>query len=107
MVEEVAIESGESPQPMKLAVRVVRTDPLWIDLIAPLALARNLKPGQSASISFPGHGPQGTGTLMKGRIIFVSAVSKAGSDTLRVRVEMDNPATRPAGERVGVSFPAL
>jgi RND family efflux transporter MFP subunit len=107
LVEEVAIKPGESPQPMKLAIRVVKTNPLWIDVIAPLALARNLKPGQDASISFPGYGPPGTGSLMKGRIIFVSAVSKAGSDTLRVRVEVDNPAPRPAGERVGVSFPDL
>ena len=103
-VEEVTIEPGESPQPMKLAVRVVKTDPLWIDIIAPLALARDLKPGQTAAVVFPGHGAGGVGQRLEGRIMFVSAVARAGSDTLRVRVEVANPERRPAGERVGVSF---
>ena len=106
-VEEVTIEPGESPQPMKLAVRVVKTDPLWIDIIAPLALARDLKPGQTATVVFPGHGADRVGQRLEGRIIFVSAVARAGSDTLRVRVEVANPGRRPAGERVGVSFSGL
>jgi RND family efflux transporter MFP subunit len=106
-VEEVVIEPGESPQPMKLAVRVVKTDPLWIDIIAPLALARDLKPGQTTSVVFPEHGVQGVGQRTEGRISFVSAVARAGSDTLRVRVEVANPGRRSAGERVGVSFSGL
>lgn len=106
-VEEVVIEPGESPQPMKLAMRVVQTDPLWIDVIVPLALARSLKPGQTAAVIFPGHGGQGAGQPVEGRIIFVSAVAKAGSDTLRVRIEVANTGRRPAGERVGVSFPKV
>ena len=103
-VKEVTIEPGESPQPMKLAVRVVKTDPLWIDIIAPLALARDLKPGQTAAVVFPGNGADRVGQSLEGRINIVSAVARAGSDTLRVRVEVANPGRRPAGERVGVSF---
>ena len=103
-VEEVTIEPGESPQPMKLAVRVVKTDPLWIDIIAPLALARDLKPAQTAAVIFPGQGPDRVGQRIEGRIIFVSGVARAGTDTLRVRLEVPNPGRRPAGERVGVSF---
>jgi RND family efflux transporter MFP subunit len=104
LVEEVTIEPGESPQPMKTAVRVVATDPLWIDVIAPLSLAKNLKPGQTVAVFFPAHTPEGPGERMEGRISFVSAVSRAGSDTLRVRMEVPNPGRRPAGERVGVSL---
>ena len=104
-VEEVAVEPGESAQPMKNAVRVVKTDPLWIDVIAPLALARELKTGQPALTIFPGHGAQDVGQRMEGRISFVSAVARAASDTLRVRVEVPNPEQRPAGERVSVSLP--
>jgi RND family efflux transporter MFP subunit len=104
-VEEVAIEPGESAQPMKAAMRVVQTDPLWIDVIAPLALARDLKPGQPVLTTFPGHGAQGLGQRVEGRISFVSAVARAASDTLRVRVEVPNPERRPAGERVSVSLP--
>ena len=104
-VEEVAVEPGESAQPMKNAVRVVKTDPLWIDVIAPLALARELKTGQPALTIFPGHGAQDVGQRMEGRISFVSAVARAASDTLRVLVEVPNPEQRPAGERVSVSLP--
>jgi RND family efflux transporter MFP subunit len=104
-VEEVDIEPGESAQPMKATMRVVKTDPLWIDVIAPLDLARQLKNGQSAEVIFPGSEPQGLGERMKGRISFVSAVSRAASDTLRIRVEVPNPEGRPAGERVSVGLP--
>jgi len=104
LVEEVVIEPGESAQPMKAALRVVKIDPLWIDAIAPLSLAKDLKPGEAAFVIFPDHGAQGVGKKIEGRINFVSAVSKAASDTLRVRVEMANPQRRPAGERVDVSF---
>jgi RND family efflux transporter MFP subunit len=105
LVEEVIIEPGESAQPMKAAMRVVKIDPLWIDVIAPLSLAQSLKTGETCSVTLPGHGAQGVGQRTEGRIIFVSAVSKAASDTLRVRVELPNPKGRPAGERVKVSLP--
>lgn len=104
-VEEIAIEVGESPQPLKPAIRLVKIDPLWIDIIAPLTVAQPLKPGDTAGVMFPGHGAQGVGEKIEGRISFVSAMSKAASDTLRVRLEIANPNGRPAGERVLVSFP--
>jgi RND family efflux transporter MFP subunit len=105
LVEEVSVEPGESAQSMKTAIRVVQIDSLWIDVIVPLAVAKPLKAGETCSVTFPGHGAQGVGERVEGRIIFVSAVSKAASDTLRVRVELANPGGRPAGERVTVSFP--
>jgi RND family efflux transporter MFP subunit len=105
LVEEVTIEPGESPQPLKTAVRVVTTDPLWIDAIAPLALAQDLKADQTVTVIFPGQGGEGQGERGQGKIIFVSAVSRAASDTLRLRVEVANPRRRPAGERVILSFP--
>jgi RND family efflux transporter MFP subunit len=104
LVEDVTIEPGESAQPLKPVVRVVQVNPLWIDVIAPLSLARNLIPGRTAYILFPGHGASESRERVKGRINFVSVVARAGSDTLRVRVEVENPQRRPAGERVGVRF---
>jgi RND family efflux transporter MFP subunit len=106
LVEEVAIEPGESAQPMKTAIRVVKIDPLWIDVIVPLPMARHLKPGESAQVLLPGQSSSTWGETMEGRVIFVAAVSKAASDTLRVRVEVPNSGRRPAGERVAVSFPS-
>jgi RND family efflux transporter MFP subunit len=105
LVEEVTIEPGESPQPGKTAIRLVKIDPLWIDAIIPLTLARNLKPGNTVQIRFPGHGNQGIGENIMGRITFVSAVARAASDTLRIRVEVANSQLRPAGERVKIAIP--
>jgi outer membrane protein OmpA-like peptidoglycan-associated protein len=80
---------------------VVKIDPLWIDVPVPLAQAKQLALGQGVSITFPGGG---TAKSSKGRIIHVSSVADAASDTLRVRIEVANPVGRPAGERVSVKF---
>jgi RND family efflux transporter MFP subunit len=97
-VEEVAIEPGEAAQPLAPVIRVVRIDPLWIDVPVPLAQARGLRPNGQARATFPGK------KQAAGRIVHVSAVADAASGTLRVRVEVPNPSQRPAGEHVTVSF---
>lgn len=104
-VEEVLIEPGEAPQPLKPVLRIVKTDPLWIDVLAPLAAAKSLKPGGTGLVQFPAAGGAAPAAVVEGRISFVAAVSKAGSETLRVRLEVPNPGGRPAGERVVVRFP--
>jgi len=55
-VEEVAIEPGEAAQPLAPVIRVVRTDPLWIDVPVPMVRARGLRPNGSAVVTFPGKG---------------------------------------------------
>lgn len=97
-VEEVAIEPGEAAQPLTPVIRVVKTDPLWIDVPVPLAQARGLRPNGTARVTFPGK------RQAAGRIVHVSSVADAASGTLRVRVEVPNPSRRPAGEHVTVSF---
>jgi multidrug efflux pump subunit AcrA (membrane-fusion protein) len=97
-VEEVAIDPGEAAQPLTPVIRVVKTDPLWIDVPVPLGQARGLRPKMPARVSFPGK------QQAVGHIVHVSAVADAASGTLRVRVEVPNPSRRPAGEQVTVSF---
>ena len=97
-VEEVGIETGEAAQPLTPVIRVVKTDPLWIDVPVPLAQARGLRPNGPARVTFPGK------VQAAGRIVHVSSVADAASGTLRVRVEVPNPSRRPAGEHVTVSF---
>jgi len=101
LVEEVTIEPGESAQPLDPVIRVVDIDPLWIDIPVPLAQARKFRKGQEVRVELPS---SSSGKPARGRIINVSAVADAASDTLRVRVEMPNPSGRPAGEQVKVSF---
>jgi RND family efflux transporter MFP subunit len=98
VVERLFVEAGEAVQALEEVVRVVRVDPLWIDVPVPLARARGLETGAAATVHFPGQ----KGGTVRGKVIHVSAVGDAAAETLTVRVEAPNEAGRPAGERVRV-----
>ena len=101
-IEEVSVEVGESIGPLGPVVRVVQNDPLWIDVPVPMTQALELSVGQHVWVTFPG------GSTSKaspnGRIINISTVADAASETLHVRIEASNANQRPAGERVTVAF---
>jgi RND family efflux transporter MFP subunit len=101
-IEKIEIEVGESVNALADAIRVVRTDPLWIDAPVPLQEGVRLKPGLAARVRIAGAGPGAE--PLEGRVVFVAAVADAASGTLRVRIEVPNPAGRPAGEHVLISF---
>lgn len=101
-IEKIDIEVGESVNTLEEVIRVVQTDPLWIEAPVPLPEAVALKSGAVARIRVLAADPQ-AGT-MEGRVIFVGAVADAASGTLRVRIEVPNKSGRPAGEHVLVSF---
>ncbi len=103
-VEKVSIEAGEGIEKLGPVVQLVRTDPLWLDVPVPLPQAKQLAMGQRAAVRFPG---DPTGKSTDGRIVYISSVADAASDTLRVRIEVGNPSDRPAGERVTVGFPLI
>ena len=104
LVEEVSVEVGESIGTLGPVVRIVQNDPLWIDVPVPMAQALNLTVDQDVWITFPGATAEAT---PNGRIINISAVADAASETLRIRIEVPNPLKRPAGERVAVAFAAI
>ncbi len=99
-IEMIHVEVGESINALTDAIQVVQIDPLWIDVPVPLAEAADLKRDMTAKISFLGPNT----SVVDGRIIFVGAVADAASGTLRVRVEVPNEGSRPAGEHVTVVF---
>jgi len=101
-VEQVSVETGESATALEEVVRVVQTDPLWIDASLPIVRAAALKPGVSVNIAFPE--PQAG--RREGIITSVGTVADAASNTLRVRIEVPNKARRPAGEHVQVFLPS-
>jgi len=103
-VEKVYVEAGEGVEKLGPVVELVRTDPLWLDVPVPLPQAKQMAVGQRAVVLFPGNP---TATTADGRIVYISSVADAASDTLRVRVEVGNPSDRPAGERVTVDFPQI
>jgi membrane fusion protein (multidrug efflux system) len=100
-IEKIDKETGESVNALENVIRIVRIDPLWIDVPVPLAQTAKLRYGGSAVVEFPE--PQKK--TEEGKIIFIAAVGDAGSDTLTVRVQVPNKSNRPARENVLVSFP--
>jgi cobalt-zinc-cadmium efflux system membrane fusion protein len=99
-VEQVTARAGESVDALAPVLRIVRIDPLWIDVPVELARARRLTVGRAATARFAGEHVEA-----RGRIIHVASVADAASGTLEVRVQLPNPSARPAGEQVTVRFP--
>lgn len=100
-IDKVEVEVGESVNGLADVVRVVKTDPLWIDVPVPLTKGRTLKLGQAVNIIFPGTEKE----TVKGKITYISTVADAASSTLPVQVEVPNKSNRPAGEHIQVVFP--
>jgi multidrug efflux pump subunit AcrA (membrane-fusion protein) len=99
-IDIINVEVGEAINGLADTVRVVKTDPLWIDVPVPLAKGRTLKFGQNAEVNFPGSEKD----VSQGEIIYISTVADAASSTLRVRIEVPNKLNRPAGEHVRITF---
>lgn len=100
-VEKIDVETGESINVLESAIRVVQTDPLWIDVPVPVPQAMNLRYGAAAAVEFP----EPKKATAEGMVIYIGAVADAASGTLRVRIQVPNKAKRPAGEHVQVLFP--
>ena len=100
-VEKVLVKPGESAKALEPLIQVVGVDPLWVDMPVPLDQVKKLSVGQSVSIVFPGSPSE---KKAEGRVIHISSVVDAASETLRVRVQAPNPEERPAGERVLIRF---
>ena len=103
MIEEIHVETGESVNALDDVARIVRIDPLWIDVPVPLDKAITLTRGKNAKVKFPNP----NNTFIEGKITHVAAVADAASGTLRIRIEVPNKSKHPAGEHVEVSFPTL
>ena len=101
-VEKIDVEVGESVQALADAIRIVRIDPLWIDVHVPQDKAHTVKVGDTTIVKFPEPRAQSS----SGKVIFVSRAADAASSTLRVRIEVANESNRPAGECAHIIFPA-
>lgn len=101
-VEKIVVKPGEAAKMHGPVIQLVEIDPLWIDVPVPLTLAKQLALEQEVLVTFPGDEKV---ELPNGRVIRISSVADAASDTLLVRIEVANPLRRPAGERVDVNFP--
>lgn len=99
-IEKLQVEKGESVQSLEGVVRIVKTDPLWIDVPVPLATANGLRIHDNASVIFP----DPNAMELSGKVVFIGHAADAASSTLRVKVEVSNEVGRPSGEHILVSF---
>lgn len=100
VVEKLAVHEGESVEPAKPILRLVRIQKLWIDAPVPCEIACGLHLGQEANVVYRiDQEPAGIA-----KIIHLASVAESGSNTRLVRLELDNPAGKPAGMHVTVTF---
>jgi len=105
-VEEVHMSVGESADARDKVLRLVKIDPLWIDVPVPRKQADRLVRGQPAQVEF--RRPDGAAAApapLRGKVVHIAAVGDAASGTTTVRIEAPNPTKRRAGEHVRVFFP--
>ncbi len=96
-VEKILVNPGESVRSLDPVIQVIQTNPLWIDVPVPLTQVTELTKGQLVPVLFSCAGSDETAN---GKIIHISSIIDAASDTLRVRVEVPNLKGHRAGERV-------
>ena len=99
VIEKIFVEAGESSRVSEEHIRIVRTDPMWVEVPVPRNIALKLKRSGAAKVTFP----DGSSSE-EGKIIFISGVADTASDTVRVKLEFTNPEHRVVGERVAVDF---
>jgi RND family efflux transporter MFP subunit len=110
VIREIYRRPGEAVNALEKVIRVVKIDPLWIDVPVPKAQARKLRKGSSAFVDFdpPKDGETGGAPdpvkRVKGEIIYVAVEEDAASLTRTIRVRVPNLSHRPAGEHVMVYF---
>ncbi len=97
--ERVLVKPGAATNSLEEVIWLVQTDPLWVEAPVDLAQARQLKLDQLAEVTFPDASAQ----PVQAKIIHKASVANAGK--LMVRLEVPNPANRPAGETVSIRLP--
>lgn len=104
-IDDVAVDIGQVKKDSEPVLRIVNTDPLWLDVPTPTGqtLTLGLKPGDKAWVllDLPGE-PR----VWIGKITEVGAAADPASNTRRVRVELANPSDWPSGMTAWVRFTA-
>jgi RND family efflux transporter MFP subunit len=103
VIDNVMVEVGEVKKDTEPVLKIVSTDPLWMDVMTGTdqTITLGLKPGDKAWVvlELPGETP-----VHLGRVIEVGAEADFASATRRVRVELGNADNWPAGIQAWVRF---
>lgn len=98
-VESLRLVEGEAPRPNEPIMTVINVDPLWIEVPLPLSRVDALSVDSEVMVRFP------NGNEAVARVLFISLLADAASETLAIRLAMPNPELHRAGERVGIVLP--
>ncbi len=103
VIDTLAVEVGQTATERDPILRVVKIDPLWIDVPVKTSetIRQSLDPDHLAWVllDLPGEP-----VVLSGKVLYVSSVADSSSGTRRVRVEVSNPQRWPAGTRARVRF---
>lgn len=98
LVERIDLQVGETPDQQRPAIYVVKNDPVWVGVPLPSSVALRLKIGDELPVTY-----KDLGETVSGKVIFLSPVVDAASETRMVRLEMENPKGLPSGLSVTVA----
>jgi RND family efflux transporter MFP subunit len=102
VVERVDLDPGETPDMQRPAFAVVNNSPLWINVFLPTSVTIKFKKGDNLNVTY-----KDTGEAVKGKVIFLSPVADAASESRLVRLELANPNDLPSGLAVQVEVPGV
>lgn len=105
VVDMLSAEPGQAVDLQQPVIRIVNTDPLWIDVPVPTDETLRLKLAENSACWVLLDVPVESGgdDVLTGRVLSLTAVTDA-SGAQRVRVEIANPRKLPAGTRAQVRF---
>lgn len=98
IVEKLTIETGESFDNKEAHIRIVRLNPLWVEVQVDRKIAVTLSKNSKHKLVFD------DGKEHEAIINFISPLTDTASDTVRLRLEVVNSQRRLAGEKVSVYF---
>jgi membrane fusion protein, multidrug efflux system len=102
-IDNVGTDVGEVKRETEPVLKIVATDPLWMDVNAstPQTILLGLKPGDRAWVllELPGEP-----AVYEAKVIEVAAEANFEANERRVRVELANPKDWPAGIAAWVRF---
>lgn len=103
IIDNVLVEVGEVKKETEPILKIVATDPMWMDVNAPtsLTMTLGLKPGDQAWVLLD---VPGEPAVYVGKVIEVGAEADFAGQSLRVRVELANPKEWPVGPTAWVRF---
>jgi multidrug resistance efflux pump len=109
IVQKLDTHPGEvaSNQAEKPAIKIVKNDPLWIDVNFPAATAHKLKDGQPLQVRYRTTGTTAAAgdNWLKAEVLSLQPIVRPGSQVRTVRLVMPNPDHVAPGLEVDVKLP--